>query len=103
LHTPNALEKLRKCSKAKLLAIKNNPLDNSWTNRPNTPSSKIKIHPVEFSGEPHHHKCTRIAKLISKKNADIALITSPAFNCMVAQYKRIRCDVHTINTFNCYN
>ena len=78
LHTPNSLEKLKKYSKAKLLAIKNNPLDNSWANRPNTPSSKIKIHPVEFSGEPHHHKCTRIAKLISKKNADIALITSPA-------------------------
>ena len=78
LHTPNSLKKLRKSSKAKLLAIKNNPLDNSWANRPKTPSSKIKIHPVKFSGETHHHKCKRIAKLISKKNADIALITSPA-------------------------
>ena len=78
LHTPNALKKLKKYSKAKLMAIHNNPLDNSWENRPEKPTSKITIHPIEHAGESHHHKCIRIAKLISNKHADVALITSPS-------------------------
>jgi len=81
LHSPAALDTFRKAverSGAKLKPMDANPIDAAWDDRPAAPTAKLTIQPLNFAGENHADKRTRIGKAIAEKNAEAALITSPA-------------------------
>ena len=81
LHSPAALDTFRKAverSGAKLKPMDANPIDAAWDDRPAAPTAKLTIQPLNFAGENHPDKRTRIGKAIAEKNAEAALITSPA-------------------------
>ena len=81
LHSPSALETFRKAvalSGASLKALRVNPIDAAWDDRPKAPTAKLTIQPLELAGESHSDKRARIGKALSAQNADAALITSPA-------------------------
>lgn len=78
LHTSAAAERLAKaCEKAgaELVAVKSNPVDSIWTDRPTPPLGPVKIHPAQFAGETENDKLARIRKQIAKLNID-ALVLS---------------------------
>lgn len=81
LHSPAALDTFRKAvglSGAELKPVDVNPIDAAWDDRPAAPTAKLTIQPLNFAGENHADKRARISKAIADKNAEAALITSPA-------------------------
>jgi len=81
LHSPSALETFRKAvalSGASLKALTVNPIDAAWDDRPEAPTAKLTIQPLNLAGESHSDKRARIGRTIADQNADAALITSPA-------------------------
>jgi len=81
LHSPDALKALKtavESSGAVLEPLEINPIDMAWTDRPAMPVAPLTVQPEDFAGESHGSKRTRIAKIIADKQADAALITSPA-------------------------
>lgn len=81
LHSPAALDTFRKAvalSGAMLKPMDSNPIDAAWDDRPAAPTAKLTIQPLNFAGESHADKRTRIGEAIAEKNAEAALITSPA-------------------------
>ncbi len=81
LHSPDALARLRKAvvsTGGKLLPVETNPIDQAWANRPPAPKAALTIQPLELAGQSHDDKRQQIAKIISDKGADAALITAPA-------------------------
>ncbi|MES2750025.1 MAG: aminopeptidase P family protein [Pseudomonadota bacterium] len=78
LHTSAAAERLAKaCEKAgaELVAVESNPVDAIWTERPIPPLGPVKIHGLQFAGEPENDKLARIRAEIAKLNID-ALVLS---------------------------
>jgi len=81
LHSPSALETFRKAvalSGASLKALTVNPIDAAWDDRPEAPTAKLTIQPLNLAGESHSDKRALIGRTIADQNADAALITSPA-------------------------
>jgi Xaa-Pro aminopeptidase len=78
LHTSAAAERLAAaCAKAgaELVAVKTNPLDAVWTERPEPPLGPVAIHGMQFSGEIESEKLKRIRLEITKLGVD-ALVLS---------------------------
>ncbi len=81
LHSPTHLKALTAAVEkagGAMKAVDQNPIDTAWTDRPAPPAAKVSIQPLKYSGEDHDKKRTRIADILKDKNADAALITSPA-------------------------
>jgi Xaa-Pro aminopeptidase len=81
LHSPDALTRIKKAVEASggtLKAVESNPIDLSWSDRPAPPKAKLTIQPLNIAGLDHDAKRQQIAKIISDKSADAALITSPS-------------------------
>ena len=81
LHAPTdltALQKAASLSGATLKAMSVNPIDEAWDDRPAEPEMPLTIQPLDLAGESHSEKRERIGQKIKDRNADIALITSPA-------------------------
>jgi len=81
LHSPSALDILRQAadySGATLKALDVNPIDAAWGDRPAEPLSPLTIQPLDLAGESHAGKRARMGEAVAEKNADAALITSPA-------------------------
>ncbi|PHS40198.1 MAG: X-Pro aminopeptidase [Robiginitomaculum sp.] len=81
LHSPDALARLEKAVKTvggKLQAVKTNPIDQAWTNRPPATKAELTVQPLDLAGQPHEDKRLQIAKAVKDKGADAALITAPA-------------------------
>ena len=81
LLSPSALDTLRKAatlSGAKLKALDTNPIDEAWHDRPEAPTAKLTVQPLNLAGESHGDKRARIGKALKEQNAEAALITSPA-------------------------
>lgn len=81
LHSPKALARIRAAVELKggtLKALAPNPIDTAWDNRPAEPTAPVIVQPLEQAGESHEAKRTRIAKMLSDKNSDAAIITAPA-------------------------
>ncbi len=81
LHSPASLDNLRKAvemSGASLKALDINPIDAAWDDRPAEPLAPLTVQPPGLAGESHADKRLRIGAAITEKNADAALITSPA-------------------------
>lgn len=80
LHSPAALELLKTAAMragVELVSVDDNPIDVAWTDRPAPPKADIIPHPIEFSGEEHSSKRTRIGIAIERGGADAAVITAP--------------------------
>jgi len=58
-----------------------NPIDALWKDRPAPPASPVRIQPIEYTGESSADKRTRIAKDITTKGADAAMLTAPDSIC----------------------
>ena len=81
LHSPNALKRLKVAVSsrgAKLIEVKNNPIDAAWTDRPAAPLSLITVQPTKYAGLSHAEKRSQIGKYIAEQGADAAIITAPA-------------------------
>ena len=81
LHTPSALKRLAAAVKKAggiVRAVKTNPIDAAWTDRPAPPITPLTVQPLKYAGESFQDKCTRIAAIIKDKGAESALITAPA-------------------------
>ena len=81
LHAPTdltALQKAANLSGATLKAMTVNPIDEAWDDRPAEPEMPLTIQPLDLAGESHSEKREHIGQKIKDRNADIALITSPA-------------------------
>ncbi|WP_203294176.1 aminopeptidase P family protein [Maricaulis parjimensis] len=80
LHSPAALNLLRTAAQragVTLVSVKTNPVDAAWTDRPEPPKTPVIPHPIEFAGEDHASKRSRIGIAIRRGGADAAVITAP--------------------------
>ena len=80
LHAPASLDRLRDAAAragVKLVAVDENPIDAAWTDRPAAPKAPVVPHPIEFAGEDHASKRTRIGVAVERGGADAAVITAP--------------------------
>ena len=67
------------CGKLKmqLQAIKSNPVDLAWHDRPPAPASKVVDQPLKFAGRSIQDKFNELASALKKFNAQIAVISDP--------------------------
>ena len=81
LHSPTSLKAISDAvtlAGGELISLNVNPIDAAWDDRPADPVTPVTVQKEEFAGESHDTKRTRIGQAITTKNADAALITSPA-------------------------
>jgi Xaa-Pro aminopeptidase len=80
LHTADNVERLRKAvadAGAELRAVEENPIDISWTDRPEPPLAAVVEHPERFAGESAEKKLARLNAEIVKAKADAIVLTDP--------------------------
>ncbi len=81
LHSPDSVAPLEKAAAeadAELVAVEANPIDAAWADRPPPPRAQLVPHDLGFAGESHAEKRARLAKELTSKHLDAALITAPA-------------------------
>ncbi len=81
LHSPTSLKAISEAvslAGGELISLGANPIDAAWDDRPAQPVTPVTVQKNEFAGESHNSKRQRIGTAITAKNADAALITSPA-------------------------
>ncbi|MFC7291911.1 aminopeptidase P family protein [Hirschia litorea] len=61
-----------------VIAVDINPIDAAWTDQPPEPREIVVPHALEYAGEAHASKRTRVGKLLDEVKADAVIITSPA-------------------------
>ncbi len=54
-----------------------NLIDPIWQDRPPAPTAAIFTQPLEFAGQSHADKCTKLAKALREAGQDLAVITQP--------------------------
>lgn len=54
-----------------------NMVDRIWQDQPAPPDAPAKVHPLEFAGETHGSKCSRLAQALKEAGQKAALITLP--------------------------
>jgi Xaa-Pro aminopeptidase len=62
---------------AELVAVEANPIDAIWHDRPAPPLGPVSLHPQRFAGRSAAEKLADVAKHLSDKRADAAVITDP--------------------------
>jgi Xaa-Pro aminopeptidase len=80
LHTPEGIDQLRQAcdsAGAKLVAVKKNPLDAAWKDRPAPPITPVVPHPDAFAGRTAADKRAAIAAELSARKSDAAFLSSP--------------------------
>ncbi|GLK79953.1 aminopeptidase P family protein [Methylopila turkensis] len=78
LHTLEGLERLEKAAEhagAELVAMRENPVDAIWADRPAPPLTPVVAHDPAFAGETAESKLGRIAEELAKARADALLVT----------------------------
>ena len=80
LHTPDQVEQLRascQSAGAKLVAVKTNPLDRAWKDRPAPPMTPVVPHADAFAGRSAQDKRKAIAAELTARKTDAAFLSSP--------------------------
>jgi Xaa-Pro aminopeptidase len=80
LHSGREIESLKKACGRKgiqLVPCEHNPLDTVWKDRPDLPTSLVKIHPVKFAGQTAEEKCRNISQTLQDDQIDVAVLTAP--------------------------
>ncbi len=77
VNTVTAVEELQADLKAQGLTLRTdvNPLVEIWTDRPQLPTDKVFIQPLEFAGEAAKSKIERIRKEVAKSGAEAVLVS----------------------------
>lgn len=79
--TADGVERLEKAAKkaaARLVAVKENPVDAVWHERPAAPLTPTVLHGAEFSGEKAEKKIARIREVLAKEKIGAAVLSDPA-------------------------
>jgi Xaa-Pro aminopeptidase len=79
--TADGVERLEKAAKeagARLVAVKENPLDKIWSERPAPPLTPVILHDLRFSGEDASKKIARIREVLAKEKIGVAVLSDPA-------------------------
>ena len=61
-----------------LIAVKQNPIDKAWADRPDPPLTKVITQPLKYAGESLDEKCARIGQSLKNSGLSRAVITAPA-------------------------
>ncbi|HEV7260892.1 MAG TPA: aminopeptidase P family protein [Bosea sp. (in: a-proteobacteria)] len=80
LHTVDGVARLEKAAVSaggKLVAVKANPIDALWSDRPAPPSAPVKAHRAEFAGEDTASKLARIQEALAKAKVDALVVSDP--------------------------
>lgn len=80
LHTVDGLGRLEKAAAAaggSLVAVKANPIDALWSDRPAPPTAPVKAHPAAFAGEDSVSKLARIQKALAEAKVDALVVSDP--------------------------
>ncbi len=80
LHTVDGLARLEKAAAAaggSLIAVKANPIDALWSDRPAPPTAPVKAHPAAFAGEDSVSKLARIQKALTEAKVDALVVSDP--------------------------
>jgi Xaa-Pro aminopeptidase len=80
LHTPEAIERLRKAMEKpgwELVPLPENPIDEIWTDRPAPPLGPITLHDVKFAGVGAATKLENIAEQVGNARADALVVSDP--------------------------
>jgi Xaa-Pro aminopeptidase len=78
LHTPAQVKRIEAAAKAagaSLVAVRVNPIDAIWLDRPRPPQGAVVLHPKRYSGEEARSKLARVARALGK--ADALLVSDP--------------------------
>ncbi|WP_019961237.1 aminopeptidase P family protein [Woodsholea maritima] len=81
LHSPDALAALQSAvdmAGAELVALKQNPIDAAWDNRPEAPMGDVVVQDLDKAGEAHSDKRARLGEALGKDKLDAAIVTDPA-------------------------
>ncbi len=79
LHTSGQIETLRAAGIE--MRASDNLVDRIWENQPPPPMGPAKVHPLEFAGESHADKRSRLGKALRNAGHDAAVITLPDSIC----------------------
>ena len=80
LHTVDGAERLAKAcdaAGASLVAVDDNPIDATWSNRPQPPLGTVVLHELRYAGETAEAKLGRIRADIEKARADTLIVSDP--------------------------
>lgn len=80
LHTVDGVAKLEKAVAAAggtLVALKVNPIDALWSDRPAPPAAPVKAHRADFAGESTASKLARIQEALTKARVDALVVSDP--------------------------
>jgi Xaa-Pro aminopeptidase len=80
LHTVDGLARLEKAAAAaggSLIAVKTNPIDALWSDRPAPPTAPVRAHPAAFAGETSVSKLARIQKALTEAKVDALVVSDP--------------------------
>ena len=61
-----------------MIAVKRNPIDTVWTDRPAPPRAPALPHPLAYAGRTSEEKRTDVAKLLREAKQDTAVLTDPS-------------------------
>jgi Xaa-Pro aminopeptidase len=83
LHTPAQIEELTKSLEKHGVDLRpsGNLVDRIWNDQPGPPMSPVKVHPLEFAGESHESKRSRLGAALREADEAAALITLPDSIC----------------------
>jgi Xaa-Pro aminopeptidase len=79
--TADGVERLEKAAKetgSRLVAVKENPVDAVWRERPVPPLTPVVLHDLKFAGEDAAKKIARIREVLTKEKIGIAVLSDPA-------------------------
>ncbi len=83
LHTPGQIEQSREGLQGSDISLVevDNLVDRIWAGQPAPAAAPAKVHPIEFAGETHADKRTRLAETLRKDGASSSVITLPDSLC----------------------
>ena len=77
----HSLQSIRMYKSINIQPVSHNPIDEIWQDRPLPPHSNVRPHPIKYAGVSSEKKRTQIAKQITAKGADLAILTAPDSIC----------------------
>lgn len=80
LHTVREVRRLREICEdagAELVALKDNPVDAVWSDRPEPPIGPVTLYPVELAGRAASDKIAEIQAAVRDNKADACVLTQP--------------------------
>jgi len=80
LHTTEGADKFRAaCAKAgaELVAVRDNPIDALWRERPAAPAAAVSLHDIKFAGESAADKVKRVQAELAQLRADLLVVSDP--------------------------